>query len=348
MTQKEIEEAKRDKLRQEKPLVYEKMLQITEREKRGEWTCRIDIGFNYACNLHCEHCMADKFEKKNRSLTITDMHDIAEQADALGWCQFNISGGEPLVLKNFDDVLKALMPEKFHIGISTNGYFLTLERAKQLKSIGLDKVMISLDSIDRELHNQNRADDVAYDKAMKAIWNSKEAGLDVIVQHVVTHQNARSVNTIKLANFAQDNGFSLDLVLGKAIGEWEGKHEILIDKEDAAFLWNLHKKYPAARRDTYPAYGRGGGCGAFKKCFHVTQYGDILICVFMHISLGNIFKDSLKTIVERAKTIKYIRELSPICLAGEDREFINKYMTRFYGKPLPVFYKEIFNKEDYE
>jgi MoaA/NifB/PqqE/SkfB family radical SAM enzyme len=347
MTKKEIENAKRAKLKLAKPLVYEKIIKLAEKEKRGEPTCRIDIGYNYACNLACKHCMANKFQKKERSLTVADMRNIAEQADAMGWCQFNVSGGEPLILKNLDEVLAALMPEKFHIGISTNGYFLTLEKAKHLKAIGLDKVMISLDSIDQNLHNQNRDSDEAYEKAINAISNAKAAGLDIVIQHVVSHQNAQSENTVKLAKYAQENGFSLDLVIAKAIGEWEGKHEVLIDKDDAIFLHKLNQQYPAARRDVFSSFGMRGGCGALKKCFHITQYGDVLICVFMHITIGNIFKDSLKTIVDRGMKIKCIKNFSPICLAGEDRNFITKYMTRFYGKPLPVDYREIFDDEDF-
>lgn len=343
---KKIENSKREKLKKEKPLVFEKIIKLADMEKRGECTSRIDIGYNYACNLKCKHCMANSFEKKERSLGLKDLRSIAEQADALGWCQFNISGGEPLILKNFDEVLEALMPEKFHIGISTNGHLLTAEKAKHLKSIGLDKVMISLDSIDEELHNENRANEGAYEKSISAIWNAKNAGLDTIIQHVVTHQNAQSENTVKLAKFAQENGFSLDIVVGKAIGAWEGKHEVLIDAADAKFLRELHKKYPVARRDVFPSYGMRGGCGILKKCFHISQFGDVFPCVFMHISIGNIFKDSLKTIVDRGMKIKSFKNFSPICLAGEDREFIDKYMSRFYGKPLPVDYREIFTDED--
>ncbi len=343
---KTIENAKREKLKRNKPLVYEKILKLNEMEKRGEPTSRIDIGFNYACNLKCKHCMANSFEKKDRSLSIADMRNIAEQADALGWCQFNISGGEPLILKNFDEVLAALMPERFHIGISTNGYFLTPERAKQLKSNGLDKVMISVDSIDESLHNSNRAKDGSYDKAMSALFAAKEADLDVVVQTVITHQNAKTENTVKLAKFAQENGFSLDMVIAKAIGEWEGKHEVLIDADDAAFLVELNKQYPAARRDLFSAFGMKGGCGILKKCFHITQFGDVLPCVFMHIKIGNVFEDSLKTIVDRGMKIKYFRGFCATCLSGENREFINKYMSKFYGKPLPVDYREVFEEDD--
>jgi MoaA/NifB/PqqE/SkfB family radical SAM enzyme len=89
-----------------------------------------------------------------------------------------------------------------------------------------------------------------------------------------------------------------------------------------------------------------GGCGALKGCFHISQYGDVFPCVFMHMTIGNIFEDPLKTIVDRGMKIKYFRNRHPICLAGEDRFYINKYMTRFYGKPLPVDYRQIFTEKD--
>ncbi len=343
---RKFEIEKREKLKREKPLVYEKIIQLSAKEQRGECASRIDIGYNYACNLKCKHCMASTFQKKDRSLTPADLRSIAEQADALGWCQFNISGGEPLALKNFDEVLKALMPERFHIGISTNGHFLTLEKAKHLKSIGLDKVMVSLDSYDEALHDANRAQGGSYEKAISAIWNARQAGLDTIIQHVITHQNARTPDTVKLAKFAQENGFSLDLVIAKALGQWEGRHEVLIDAADAKFLFQLHQKYPAARRDVFASYGMRGGCGILKRCFHISQFGDVFPCVFMHITLGNIFQDALKTIVDRGMKIKHFRNASPTCLAGENRAFIGKYMSKFYGKPLPVDYREIFTEED--
>ncbi|MEI6915632.1 MAG: hypothetical protein WCL39_10915, partial [Armatimonadota bacterium] len=131
--------------------------------------------------------------------------------------------------------------------------------------IGLDKVMISLDSIDKNLHNQNRDSNDAYEKAINAVSNAEAAGLDIVIQHVVTHQNAQSENTVKLAKFAQEKGFSLDVVIAKALGEWEGKHEVLIDNDDAIFLKKLNQQYPAARRDVFSSFGMKGGCGALRS-----------------------------------------------------------------------------------
>lgn len=346
-TKKQMENAKRDKLKKERPLVYDKIIKLPEKLARGECISRIDIAYDYICNLHCQHCMASKFEKKDRVLTIEDLRNISEQADEMGLCQFNISGGEPLIFKDVDEAILALNPEKFHIGMSTNGHFLTSERAKHLKALGLAKVMISLDSIDEKIHDENRRQKGAYKKAVDALFAAKEAGLDTIVQTVVSHQTARTENTEKLAHFAQENGFNVDWIIAKALGEWEGRHDVLIDREDAKHLLEIHKKYPAARRDVFPAFGMKRGCGSVNLCFHISKYGDVFPCVFMHMTIGNIFDEPLKVIMERGMSIKYFRMYSSLCLAGESRYFINKYMTRFYGKPLPVDYREIFEEKDF-
>jgi MoaA/NifB/PqqE/SkfB family radical SAM enzyme len=89
------------------------------------------------------------------------------------------------------------------------------------------------------------------------------------------------------------------------------------------------------------------GCGAVTACLHITQYGDVLPCVYIHIGIGNIFEESLKDIMNRGMSIKHFRDYNPKCLSGEDRSFIGNYMTKFYGKKLPVPYTEIFNKDDF-
>ena len=345
---KPIENARRERLKKEKPLVYEKIIKYNEKEARGESTAMIDLCFDYACNMNCTHCSNLTLVKKERSLTLEDLKDFSDQADKMGLAQFTISGGEPLVFKDLDGIIKALNPEKFHIGMSTNGLLLNSERAKHLKSVGLDKVKISLDSIDEKVYAQTRKQSQSYHKAIEAMYAAKDAGLQVCIQTVISHQNARTEATEHLAKFAQDNGFNLDIMTAKAIGRWEGKEEVLIDEEDANYLLELRAKYPLVHRDVFPTYGREkGGCVSVKKNLHLTKYGDILPCGFIHISIGNIFNEPLKDIIQRGLSIRYFKETNPVCLAGEDRLFITNYMSQFYGKPLPIHWSEVFNEEDF-
>jgi MoaA/NifB/PqqE/SkfB family radical SAM enzyme len=137
-------------------------------------------------------------------------------------------------------------------------------------------------------------------------------------------------------------------MIAKAIGRWEGKEEVLLDKADADYLVELRKEFPLVQRDVFPSYGEQvGGCVAVLKTLHLTKYGDILPCGFIHISIGNIFDEPLRDIIRRGFSIKYFSKRHPICLSGEDREFIGKYMSKFYGKPLPVPWHEVFSEQDF-
>lgn len=347
MQEKEIESAKRAKLRQEKPLVYDKVIKIAERHEQGIATPIIDIAYNYACNLKCQHCTAARFTKKERKLTPADLKNLSDEADALGLCQFCLSGGEPLIFKDLDEVIKAMQPDKFHLAMSTNGHFMTPEMARHLKALGVDKVKISLDDYDEKRHNENRNSEGAYQKAINAMLNAKAAGLSVVVQTVVTHQNCQTDRLIQMAKFAQENDFTVDVLVARATGAWEGKHEVLIDEADAEFLRKAHEQYPVLHRDTFPSYGIHKGCGCVDSTLHVTQYGDVTPCVYIPIAIGNIFEESLADIIKRGQSIKCFQKFSALCLSGEDREFISKYMSKSYGKPLPINWTEAFDEDDF-
>ncbi|MEE9119635.1 MAG: SPASM domain-containing protein, partial [Calditrichia bacterium] len=87
--------------------------------------------------------------------------------------------------------------------------------------------------------------------------------------------------------------------------------------------------------------------GSGKGDMSVTQYGDVLPCPYIHTSIGNVFEEPLKDIIQRGLNIKYFGEHVDTCLIAEDRKFIDKYIVKkIYGKLLPVPCSEIFTDED--
>jgi MoaA/NifB/PqqE/SkfB family radical SAM enzyme len=346
---KKIEQERREKLKREKPHVYDKFLQYDIKRARGESTAMIDFCFDYKCNMKCAHCSNLSFTKKDRKMTIGDLKELARQADELGLAQFVISGGEPLTFSNLDEIILALNPQKFNIAMSTNGLLLDKKTARHLKEMGIDKIKISVDSIDENIYAKTRMQKKGYHEAIEALFNCKEAGLQAVVQTVMSHQTCRTDATEKLAKFCQDNDFNMDVIVARAIGRWEGKEDVLLDENDSAYLVALKEKYPMVHRDVFPTYGETyGSCDAVKNLLHITKYGDVLPCVFIHIAIGNIFNEPLKDIIKRGMSIKHFSVPSSKCLSGEDREFVRKYMSKFYGKSLPIHWSEAFGKEDFE
>ena len=351
MTLTELEQAKREKLKREKPQVFGKILKIAERHSQGIATPIIDIAYSYACDLSCDHCTAwrGRWLRRGgaRKLPPADLRRVSDEAHALGLCQFCLSGGEPTILKELDDVILAMQPDKFHLTMSTHGHFLTKEKCRHLKALGLDKVKISLDNFNAKLHDANRHLPGAYQKAITALFNAQEAGLSVVIQTVVTHENCQTPQIREMAKFAQDNDFTVDILAARPTGAWEGRFDTLITPEDAAFLWQAHQEYPVLHRDVWPSYGMNKGTGAVHSTLHLTQYGDIMPCVYIHIAIGNIFTETLADAIKRGQSIKHFRDYNPLCLSGEDHHFIKNYMTKAYGKQLPIHWTEAFSEDDY-
>ena len=342
------ETSKRNKLKKAKPYVYGKIMKFDEKIKRGESIAIIQFQYNYTCNFRCQHCSVKRFQgkKDGRQFTIADVKELARQADEIGLARFVITGGEPLIFKDFDGVVKAIDPQKFYINCDTNGWFLDKKRAKHLKSIGVDRIQLSIDSLDANEHDNFRKAKGSHERAMKAVDAALDAGLDIFIQTVVTKQRLYSDEFIEFVEYFNKKGIGVFVTYAKPVGAWEGNFNVLVDKDDMKYFEELEKKHKLFTHLT-PSYGRNMRCIAVKGMISVTQYGDVLPCPYIHTSIGNVFEEPLKDIIQRGLNIKYFGEHIHTCLIAEDRDFINNYVVKkIYGKPLPVPCSEVFTDED--
>jgi len=348
LNQQQREYIKRSKLKKEKPYVYEKILRFNEKLKRGESIAIIQFQYNYACNFRCQHCSVKRFQvkEKKRQFTMADVRSLSRQADEMGLARFVITGGEPLIFKDFDELVAAIDPQKFYINVDTNGWFLDKKRAEHLKKIGVDRVQLSIDSLDADAHDSFRRAKGAYERTMRAIDATLEAGLDIFIQTVVTKQRLYSDEFLKFIKYFNQRGIGVFVTYAKPVGAWEGNFDVLVDKKDMNYLKELEKKHHVYTHIT-PAYGLNMGCIAVKGMISVTQYGDVQPCPYMHLSIGNVFEEPLKDIIQRGFSIKYFGEYVDTCTIAEDRNFIRNYVAKkIYGKPVPVPWYEVFTDRD--
>ena len=124
-----------------------------------------------------------------------------------------------------------------------------------------------------------------------------------------------------------------------------------VTKEDLEYIEGIRQRYPNVTRDKWDPFDRRErqnvlGCNTC-NLIYMTPKGDILPCPFVHIKLGNVYEQSPKEIVEYGFSIKYFGEYSELCLAAEDRDFINRFLSEPKGILNPLEAKEIFGEEDY-
>ena len=292
-----------NKLKESKPLVYDKVI------KHGMRMVRIEP--HYICNMNCQHCVIRSLRGKRdsrHSMTTEDIRNISRQADELGFAQFIISGGEP---------------QKFQVTADSNGWFLDRKRAFHLKEIGVDKIQLSIDSVHAEVHDAFRNKPGAFDRAVKAIGHCQEAGLNLIVQTVIDKQRVHTTELLEFIDYFNGLGCSIYLCFAKPVGAWSEKYEVMIDVDDFDYIASLEKEHDVFTHMT-PQYDYPGGCIAMKRSINIDKWGDVNPCLYMkNYVLGNAFTEPLKGIVERG--MKQFSKHIPHCPASMDREFMEKY-----------------------
>ncbi|WP_135076049.1 radical SAM protein [Terasakiella sp. SH-1] len=351
------EQSKRNDLASRKPYVAEKLARISEMERRGEISPIVRLEKSYLCNFQCTHCSAEYYmdrhlknvhhiEDDRRQIDLDAVRELSKQADELGLARFVITGGEPLVMRDFDAVVEAIDPEKHYIITDTNGWFLDEERARHLKKIGVEKVQLSLDSMIEEEHDAFRNKKGSYKRVLRAVDASLDAGLNLILSTVLVKGRAKSKEFREMCEYATKRNFGLYVSYAKPTGSCSEHPEFVIDKEDADILREMEKDYNVFTHMT-PSYGSHKGCITVKGIITVTSTGEVTPCPYIDMSLGNIFETPLKEIFDRGMRNPWLGPHRPDCLIGEDPQFIKKHeeITSKYKK-LPVPWGEGFSDDD--
>lgn len=336
--------ANRERLKSEKPKVYEKIMKNINNGGKGLFL--LDLVYNFECNFRCTHCCAEAFAKDSRHETMTfeNIKRIADMADELGVVVISLIGGEPLVWNELEEIVNIIDPSRFLINITTNGSLLSASKIDYLYKIGISKINISIDSFIEEEHDMFRNHKGSYAKAMSAIRRIQEIGkINLQISTVATHENIYQQGFLGLLDFSKENGIPIDLKVATPTGNWLGNTDACCTEEDAKRLDELHESYPLLRRDLWSTPGKEGGCPALTDSLYILPNGDVLPCIFIHISLGNIFKEPLKQILERGYSIKELHEHSDVCLAGQECDFFNKYIKNTFDKTkFPLSFEDGF------
>lgn len=316
----------------------------------------LDLCVNLNCNLKCEHCFATAFKIPNDDVTssfnkiikplplsVNEWHEVVCQGMDLGAISVGFTGGEPLMYPHLKEAIHAVLPEKMLILVNTNGTLLTRSKAKDLYKSGVDIIQISLDSGIMEEHDRFRNQTGAFQRAIEGMNNALAAGLKVTIVPTISHLNIRSDGIKKLISYAMQKGVLLNLSMAAPAGKWNSNSTCLLSSDDSEYLNHLVSYYPHVRRDFETNYWFYG-CGAAKEKLYITPYGDVIPCPYMHISFGNVRTSPLAAIRSRMLTVNELREYHTKCLVSEDRDFIEKRMSRIaQSQVIPVPWENIFS-----
>ncbi len=160
------------------------------------------------CNFRCVYCMPREvfgrdfvFAERDQLLTFEEMARLVKSFALLGVEKIRLTGGEPLIRRNLEHLIELLagIDGIRDLTLTTNGSLLTRARALALKRAGLNRISISLDSLnDQEFRRINDAD-VPVARVLEAIDAAGEAGLDPVKIDVVVIRGRNDETFVDIA-----------------------------------------------------------------------------------------------------------------------------------------------------
>jgi radical SAM protein with 4Fe4S-binding SPASM domain len=280
------------------------------------------------CNLHCKHCYQEDFSKDN-DLDWSGLKKISDNilATLQEWDKkacIHLTGGEPLLKPELFLLLDDLdqKPMVQELGIISNGLLFDLDLVKKLSDFSkLRKIKISLDGADPKTNDSIRQKG-NFEKVIQNISLIKKEGrLETIIMFTLMRRNFRSFPSF--VHLCQDLGVD-GLIIERFIPLGRGREimEGALDKaqwkelvETLLELFSMkmeeHNVYPyqafqiTFKEDEMELLGAPCVIGRDGLC--IMPEGSVFPCRRFPISIGNLLKDSLKTIWEKSELLEKLR-----------------------------------------
>jgi len=167
------------------------------------------------CNLRCTYCMPEEgIQLMNHCdiLSFEEIGEVARVAVSLGIDKFRITGGEPLVRRDIVMLIAQLasIPGVRDLSITTNGIYLE-NLAQPLKDAGLNRVNISLDTLNPEKFRQlTRGGDIH--AVLRGITAARDAGLMPIKINCVVFKSSKEQDAMEVKEFGRLNNLDVRFI----------------------------------------------------------------------------------------------------------------------------------------
>lgn len=174
------------------------------------------------CNLRCQYCMPSNGVEKfshDQIISVERIQEIVQAAASIGIKKVRLTGGEPLVRKGIIEIIRSIrsIPEIQEICLTTNGVTLK-ECAKELKNAGVNRLNISLDTLDEEKYHRITRNGHLQD-VLNGIKEARRVGFQNIKINCVLIRGFNDDEIEKFVAFAGENDLNFRFIELMPIGQ---------------------------------------------------------------------------------------------------------------------------------
>lgn len=186
------------------------------------------------CNFRCTYCMPREvfganhvFLPRKELLTFDEIIKFASIAVNNGVQKIRITGGEPLMRRNLEELISMLAQLKTPEGnsidltLTTNGALLA-NKAQALKQAGLNRITVSLDALDPNIFERMSDSKVVVQSVLDNIEIASQAGLNPVKVNMVVRKGVNDQQILPMARYFRDAGHTLRFIEFMDVGATNG------------------------------------------------------------------------------------------------------------------------------
>lgn len=234
------------------------------------------------CNFRCRYCMPrERFGKehnflpKSEILSYEEIQKFVLACKPLGLRKVRITGGEPLLRKDLPKLVRYISDLGLEVALTTNGSFLKREVARLVEA-GLDRVTISLDAVDQELHSRITDSNVTVIEILDGIHEAISRGLGPVKVNCVVQRGVNESQITKLVRQFKGTGAIVRFIEFMDVGVTNGwtRGQVVPTSEILEFLSDEFDLIPLMRdspSDVASRWGHSDGSGEVGFISSVSQ-----------------------------------------------------------------------------
>lgn len=307
------------------------------------WSIQVEI--TGKCNERCIHCyIPNSYKDDGIHMPFSSFRKLIDEFSEMGGLYVTLTGGEALMHKDFAKMLRYCREKDLQITVLSNLISLTDDIVNVMKETRVNMVNVSLYSVTPSVHDsitkvagscektknaieKLRTNDVPVQISCPILIENKECYFDVI-------EYARSLKTKASIDYnivAQKNEDTSNLTHRVSLVDIEKliRRTVENNPQYTRFLEETPLDVTKTDLEAYP-------CGAALSILNIGSTGDVTPCATWNLSLGNVFKTSLKEVWEKSAVIKKIRKTTfasfPKCLKCEASEYCTICMAKNYSE----------------
>lgn len=259
------------------------------------------------CNLRCKFCYLDHSD--NDELSTEEIKDYLDQLAGLGSLFLSLTGGEPLLRKDFWEIAQHAHDLGFAINLKTNGILIDEKTADRIAKLSFYRVDISLLGATPEVHDRITQVRGSLENTIQGVKRLRQRDIKVFLMSTIIRDNLPEFMKMKeLADETDAPLASTPLVYPKNDAGKEPLRYRLTDEELAHYFretlnpQSINVLCPDI--DSNPLI-----CQAGRTDISINSQGKVYPCLGFPWEVGDLRKENLEEIIENSERLSYFRSL---------------------------------------